>query len=48
MRSWFKAGPWQGSKGFLAAAAATAVLASIADPFAPAFADTYPDRAIKW
>jgi tripartite-type tricarboxylate transporter receptor subunit TctC len=47
MLSWFKGGPLPGSSGFFAAAAATAVFASIANPFAPAFADTYPDRPIQ-
>jgi tripartite-type tricarboxylate transporter receptor subunit TctC len=47
MLSWFKGGPLQGSSGFFAAAAATAVFASTANPFAPAFADTYPDRPIQ-
>jgi tripartite-type tricarboxylate transporter receptor subunit TctC len=47
MLSWFKARPLQGSIDLFAIAAATAVLASIANPLTPAFADTYPDRPIQ-
>jgi tripartite-type tricarboxylate transporter receptor subunit TctC len=47
MLSWFKGGPLQGSIGLFAPAVAAAVFASIANPFAPAFADTYPDRPIQ-
>jgi tripartite-type tricarboxylate transporter receptor subunit TctC len=47
MLSWFKGGPLQGSIGRFAPAAATAVFASVANPLAPAFADTYPDRPIQ-
>jgi tripartite-type tricarboxylate transporter receptor subunit TctC len=47
MLSWFKGRPLQGPIGFFTAAAATAVLASIANPLAPAFAETYPERPIQ-
>ena len=47
MLSWFKGGPLQGSSGFFAAVAAIAVFVSTANPFAPAFADTFPDRPIQ-
>src|SRR4030081_2771614 len=47
MLSWFRAGPLQGSIGIFLMAAAIAVLASIANPLAPAFAETYPERPIQ-
>jgi tripartite-type tricarboxylate transporter receptor subunit TctC len=47
MLSSFKAGLLQGSIGPFAIAAATAVLVSIANPLAPAFAETYPERPVQ-
>jgi tripartite-type tricarboxylate transporter receptor subunit TctC len=47
MLSRFKAEPLQGSIGLFATAVATAVFASIANPSAPAFAETYPERPIQ-
>jgi tripartite-type tricarboxylate transporter receptor subunit TctC len=47
MLPWFERGPLQGSIGLFGIAAATAVLASMANPLPPAFAKTYPERPIQ-
>jgi hypothetical protein len=47
MLAWFKRGRLQGFIGLFGIAAATAVLASTANPLAPAIAETSPERPIQ-